>query len=108
MRRFPWTTSRSCKRLRPRAIPANCCQGRHECCLVIIEWGRNLYQVQPPRVRLFPQVLPTIEAIHILVDETESVFFSRVHPDKRYYVHILLMKEGPHVDFVVKPLRRCR
>ena len=59
------------------------------------------YQLQPSHVGTIHEVL---QAIHVLIDETEGVCPSRVHPHKRYYVHAFVVKEGPHVNLVVKPL----
>jgi len=42
--------------------------------------ARDEYQLQPPHVGFIPQVLLEVEAIHVLVDETEGVSLSRVHP----------------------------
>ena len=64
----------------------------------------NQHQFQLPRVGFVPQILPQVEAIHIPVDETKRVCFSRVNPHERYYVHALVVKEGPYVNFVGKPL----
>ena len=65
----------------------------------------NEYQFQSLHTRLIPQVLSEVEAIHILVDETERVCFSRVHPYERYYIHIFVVKEATYESFVMKPLR---
>ena len=68
----------------------------------------NEYQFQSPHVGFAPQVLPEVEAIHILVDKTKRVCLSRVHPHERHYIHIAVVKEAPYVNFVVKSLQRSR
>jgi len=64
----------------------------------------NEYQLQPAHVGFVPQVLPEVEAIHVLVDETERVCLGRVNPDERYYVHISAVKEAACANLVEKPL----
>ena len=64
---------------------------------------RNKYHFRPLHVRLIPQVLLEVEAVHVLIDETERVCLSRVHANERYYVHIFV-KEAVHMNLVVKPL----
>ena len=65
----------------------------------------GIYQLQPPRVRFVLDVLSEVEAIHVLVDEPERMYFSRVHPHERYYVHTSLVKEVGYMNFMVKPLQ---
>ena len=43
--------------------------------------------------------------MHVLVDETKRVCFSRIHPHQRYYVFILMVKESAYVNFIAKPLQ---
>ena len=104
IRRSPWATPSSCMRLKRRAISINChgeaSEGR---CLRDGLWG-NEYQLEPPGVGVIPQILSKVEAVHGLVQETEGVSLSRVHPNKRYDVHTSVVKEGPYVDLVLEPL----
>ena len=64
----------------------------------------NKYQLQPAHVGFVPQVLPEVEAIHVLVDETERVCLGRVNPDERYYVHISVVEGVPCMSLAEKPL----
>jgi hypothetical protein len=64
----------------------------------------NRYQIQPLNVRFIPQVLLEIEAVHVLVDETERMCLSRVHPHERHHVHIYAAKEAAYMNLVAKPL----
>ena len=64
----------------------------------------NGYQLQPPHVGFIPQVLLEVEAIHVLVDETERVCLSRVHSHERYYVYIPVVKEAACTNLILKPL----
>ena len=66
---------------------------------------KNEYQLQRPHVGLVPHVLPEVEAVHILVDETKGMCLGRVHPHEGYYIHVSVVKESHHVHFVVEPLR---
>ena len=50
-------------------------------------------------------MLPEVEALHILVDETERMCLSRVNPHKRYYAHVSTVEEAVYVNLIGKPLR---
>ena len=65
----------------------------------------NEYQFQSPHVGFAPQVLPEVEAIHILVDKTKRVYLSRVHPHEWHHLHISVVKKGARANFIVKPLQ---
>ena len=43
----------------------------------------NIYHLQSPHIGLILQVLLEIEAVHVLVDETEGVYLSRVCPHEQ-------------------------
>lgn len=73
-----------------------------------MDGDENEYQFQPPHVGFLPQVLLKVEIGHVLIDETEWVRLSRVHPHERHYIHIAVVKEAPYVNFVVKSLQRSR
>ena len=62
------------------------------------------YQFQPPHGGLIPQVLLEVQALHILIDETERVGLSRVNSYERYHVHTSALKEAMHLDLIVEPL----
>jgi hypothetical protein len=64
-----------------------------------------MYQFQPAHVGFILQILPEVEVVHVLVDETERVLLGRVHPHERHCVCIPVAKEVAYVDFVAKPLR---
>ena len=68
------------------------------------EWDGDEYQLQPPHVGFINQVLLQVQAVHILVDETERMCVGRVYPHERCYVYTFVVKEGPYVNFIVKPL----
>ena len=63
----------------------------------------NGHQRHPPNVGLIPQLLPEVEAIHILIDKAEGVDLSGVHPDEWYGAYVLV-EEAQHLKFVVEPL----
>ena len=63
------------------------------------------YQFQLLHVGLVPQALPKVEAVHVLVNETERVCLSRIHPHEWCYIHIFVMKEARYVNFIVEPLQ---
>lgn len=46
-----------------------------------------------------------VKTIHILVNKTEKVRLSRVHPHEGYQLHTPVVKEVVRVNFIVKPLR---
>jgi len=49
-------------------------------------------------------VLLEVQALHILIDETERVSLSRVNSHERYHVHISTVEEAMYVDFIAEPL----
>jgi len=63
----------------------------------------NGYQLRLIHGVLVLQVLSEVEAVHVLIDETERVRLGRVYPHKRYHVYILV-KEDPYANFVVELL----
>ena len=71
-----------------------------------MDGDENEYQFQPPHVGFLPQVLLKVEIGHVLIDETEWVRLSRVHPHEWHYIHIAVVKEAPYVNFVVQPRER--
>lgn len=64
----------------------------------------NQYQLQSILVWRAPQVLPHVEAVHELVDETERVSLGRVHSHEWRYVRLSLVEEGPHLNLITEPL----
>ena len=64
----------------------------------------NEYQLQFLSIGFVPQVLFEVEAIHILVDESERVCLTRVDPHELYYIHTSVVKEGTGANFVVESL----
>ena len=68
-----------------------------------VRW--NVYQLQSLYMGLIPQVLLEIEAVHVLVDETEGVRLSRVRPHEYYHAHASVVKEATHANLIVIPLQ---
>ena len=66
---------------------------------------KNKYQFQPAHAGFVPQVLSEVEVVHVLVDESERVLLSRVHPHERHCVHISVAKEVAYANFIAKPLQ---
>jgi hypothetical protein len=67
--------------------------------------GRGAYQLQPPHVGLIPQVLPEVEVVRVLVNESEWVRRGRIHSHERHYVYTPEAEEVACVYFVTKPLQ---
>jgi hypothetical protein len=51
--------------------------------------GMRTSLVQPPHVGFIPQVLLKVEVVRVLIDESEWVCLSRVHPHERHYCRII-------------------
>ena len=73
-------------------------------CLVWESAQGDEYQLQLPSIGFVPQVLFEVEAIHMLVDKSKRVCLSRIDPQEWYYIHISVVKEAAHANFIVKPL----
>ena len=98
-----WTTSRSCMRSKHRAIRISFRREASDDLYLGEGVQGNDYHFQPHAG--FPlQIPPEVEAIHILIDETERVFLSRVNSHERYYVHIPTVKDTMYASLIVKSL----
>ena len=95
-------------RFKPRAIPTNYIRKKGKVGGWPIKRDGSEYQFHPLHVRLVSQVLPEVEAIHVLVDETKWVGLGRVHPHEWNHLYVPMVKQGPYVNFVAKPLRESR
>lgn len=65
----------------------------------------NRYQFQPLCIGFILLILPEVQAVHILIDETERVHFSRIHSHEWHCLHISAAKEGAHLGLIGKPLQ---
>lgn len=64
-----------------------------------------MYQLQSPHVGFALHVLPEIETVHVLVDKSEGVASSGIHPHERHHVDTSMVKEAAYTNFVVKSLQ---